>query len=54
MINQYYCAIKDLLLIQNEDNGNPLYKVDLMTMRMRKLFTIVNGPPNTIGLSQGD
>ena len=41
MINQYYCAMKDLLLIQNEENNNPLCKVDLMTIKMRKLFTIV-------------
>ena len=43
MINQYYCAFKDFLLIQNEENGNPLCKADLMTMKMRKLFTIVSG-----------
>ena len=43
MINQYYFAIKDLLLIRNEENGNPLCKADLMTMKMRKLFTIVSG-----------
>ena len=43
MINQYYCAIKDLLLTQNKENDNPLCKADLMTMKMKKLFTIVNG-----------
>ena len=32
MVNQYYCAIKDLLLIQNEEY-NPLYKADLMTIK---------------------
>ena len=43
MCNQYYCAVKDMLMIQNQENVNPFTKADLMTIDMKKLFVIVIG-----------
>ena len=43
MCNQYYCTIKDLLMMQNQLYSNPITKVDLMTINMKKLFVIVIG-----------
>ena len=43
MCNQYYCAIKDLLMIQNQEYGNSVTKADLMTINMKKLCVMVIG-----------
>ena len=43
MCNQYFCAIKDILLIQRDNIGNPLTKTDLTTYRMKKLVGIAIG-----------
>ena len=43
MCNQYYCAVKDILMIQNQENVNPFTKADLMTIDMKKLSVIVIG-----------
>ena len=43
MCNKYFCVIKDMLLIQREDIGNPLTNSDLTTYRIKKLFGIAIG-----------